>query len=304
MEKKTILTVDDSPISCSLIEKFFADSFRILTAYSGLDALDTLRVEAVDLILLDVEMPEMDGYEVMQHLKLDAKTSGIPVIFLTGIDDRNDELKGLKMGAVDYIQKPFYPEILLQKIETAIERNEAQKVLVDLVQTKISEAEMFRRMAFLDPLTALWNRTYFENQVDLYLQEENPQGYFFILDIDNFKLINDQYGHIKGDEVLLELAEILRKASTNSVLTARLAGDEFVIFLKDVSDISYAKIFADSILIEISQINLEHHMNVTASVGIARITSNEKKFIQLYGKADTALYHAKKNGKGVYCFAS
>lgn len=304
MDKKVILTVDDSPISCTLIEKFFGESYQILKAFSGEEALQVLKTAVVDLILLDIEMPEMDGYEVMQHLKLDAKTAGIPVIFLTGIDDRNEELKGLRMGAVDYIQKPFHPEILNQKIESAIERTEVQKNLYDLVQTKISEAEVFRRMAYLDPLTALWNRNYFENQVDLYLRETDACGYFFILDVDNFKQINDEFGHIEGDKVLLELAEILRKAATSSVLTARLAGDEFVIFLKGISEDSYAKILADSILMEISKINLEHHMNVTASVGVAQITQEEKKFIQLYGKADKALYQAKENGKGICYFAS
>ncbi len=300
MKKKVILTVDDNAVSCRLIERFFSRAYDVMKTYSGYEALQILKEKTVDLILLDVDMPKMNGFEVMERLKLDTKTAGIPVIFLTGLEDKNEELRGLRMGAVDYIQKPFYPEILMQRIESAIKQSESQKNLYDFVQMKIEEVENFRRLAYLDPLTELWNRHYFENQVDIYLQERNPSGYFLILDVDNFKNINDKYGHIEGDKVLMELAEILRRAETGSVLTARLAGDEFVLFIKDIDDESYAKIVADSVLMEIASISGKHQMHVTASIGIARVTTMDKSFVQLYGKADKALYQAKESGKGIY----
>lgn len=244
----------------------------------------------------------MDGFEVMERLKSDARTAGIPVIFLTGSENPKEELKALRMGAVDYVVKPFYPEVLMTKIERAIERSEVERKLYTLVQQKMEEAEKFRLMTYLDPLTTMWNRTYFENQVNLYLQEKDPKGFFFILDIDNFKQINDALGHTKGDQVLLQLAEVLKKAQTESVLTARLAGDEFLIFLKNVADSEYASLLAESVIMEISGINVENDSNISVSMGISSVGQNTENFSELYRQADQALYEAKRHGKADYNF--
>lgn len=300
VNKKTILTVDDNPVSCRLIERVFEERYEVLKAYSGMEAIEVLRKKPVDLVLLDIDMPGMTGYDVMDILRLDAKTAGIPVIFLTGVTEKSEELKALKLGAVDYIQKPFYPDILMQKIENALLRRDNVKQLNDLVHDKIAEAELFRRKCYLDPLTALWNRNYIENQVNLYLEQTDACGYLFILDVDNFKIINDAYGHMRGDEVLVELGRVLKKAETKSVLTARLAGDEFLIFVQNCSDDSIAKLLAESISTEIQSINVAYDTNVSVSVGIAKIEEGDDHFMRLYSKADKAMYEVKRGGKSNY----
>ena len=290
MEKqKHILIVDDVTTNLKMAADVLQDEYRLSMAKSGPQAIDFLRKAKPDLILLDIKMPEMDGYETLEAIKANPDTATIPVVFLTVDDQRKSEIKGLKMGAMDFIHKPFEPDVMKSRIR------------------KILKIEDLRRdlsiSARKDPLTNLWNRKYLEDDLDRYLETPKHEGVFVVLDIDNFEEINNTFGHIAGDSLLTAFADILTSRVGPRDICARVDGDEFVVFLKGEYSTEEVKEYCQELL-EISAAELKDLLddkaNVSVSMGVSFSPYDGSDFQTLYSKADKALYFVKQNGKNSF----
>ncbi|MDE7332373.1 MAG: diguanylate cyclase [Lachnospiraceae bacterium] len=289
---KQILIVDDVAADLQSAVEVLKDSYDITARDSGQKALALLQDMQPDLILLDVNMPGMDGYEVMEELKKDRKLNEIPVIFLTSQSDQESEIKGLKMGAMDFVRKPFEPEVMRSRIDKILRLTEQNREL--------------QKIALKDGLTDLLNRRYMEkllNQTDI--NEEN--GYFLLFDLDNFKLVNDNFGHIVGDEVLIKFARVLQEEVGPEDSVCRLGGDEFAIYVSSRRSRDEVKRMARRMIAgieyEINDMLLDScNVKVSVSIGIAEKPSDGDEFTKLYGAADKALYYVKQNGKRGYHF--
>lgn len=288
---KRILMVDDVSTNLICASEVLKSSYEIITAKSGSQALAILQETTPDLILLDVVMPDMDGYEVFQKIKDMPKAHDIPVIFLTAEQDQQKELKGFEMGAMDFIRKPFEPEIMRSRIDKILKMTEENRAL--------------RNIAHKDELTKLQNRRCLEK----YINEDHPEmpGYFLLMDLDNFKLVNDTYGHIIGDDVLVRLAGVLEEEVGEEDCACRLGGDEFAVFVSGKYTTSEIRTMVRRIIagceFEISELLAEAtDFKVSMSVGIAKKPEDGADFMTLYANADKALYYVKQNGKRGYHF--
>lgn len=286
--KKHILIVDDVTTNLKVAAEVLQDHYQLSMAKSGAQALDFLKKVKPDLILLDIRMPGMDGYETLERIKSNMDTANIPVVFLTVDDQRESEIKGLKMGAMDFILKPFEPDVMLSRIEKILQIEDLRKNL----------SNSARR----DTLTNIWNRKFLEDDLDKFFSIKN-KGVFIIFDIDNFKMVNDTYGHMFGDSILCKFADILQEKLGPRDVAARLGGDEFVVFLKgeysDEEINSYCDLVLNSVHNDLKD-ESEISYNPTVSIGISVAPENGTDFNSLYNKADKALYFVKQNGKDFY----
>lgn len=289
---KQILIVDDVEADLQSAVEVLKDSYEIAARDSGRKALALLQDMQPDLILLDVNMPDMDGYEVMEELKKDRKLNEIPVIFLTSKSDQESEIKGLKMGAMDFVRKPFEPEVMRSRIDKILRLTEQNREL--------------QKIALKDGLTDLLNRRYMEkllNQTDI----NEEKGYFLLFDLDNFKLVNDNFGHITGDDVLIKFARVLQEEVGPKDSVCRLGGDEFAVYVSGGHSRDEIKRMARRMIagieFEINNMLLDScDVKVSVSIGIAEKPADGDEFTELYGAADKALYYVKQNGKRGYHF--
>lgn len=285
---KNILVVDDSQTNLMLVKSALCGSYQITTALSGCEALKILESCRPDLILLDVTMPEMDGRETLRKIRQQPLFERIPVVFLTADSSPETESECLALGADDYISKPFFPEVMQQRIARLIELTEYTKD----IESKTN----------IDSLTLLYNRSYTENAVNELLTAR-CSGALFMLDLDNFKTINDRYGHIAGDKTLKILAYILKMHASEQDIIGRVGGDEFVIFYPDITQ-ELAEEKAKTVLHEVLHKfeELGYSSFASVSIGIALAPEHGTDFTTLYTNADKSLYHIKRNGKNAYHF--
>lgn len=289
---KRIFMVDDEQTNLERAVQILNDSYEVMTATSGKQGLIHLEKCIPDLILLDINMPDMSGYEVMDELKKDRVLKDIPVIFLSSHMDGESEIKGLKMGAMDCIRKPFEPEIVRSRIDKILKMTEQKKELQDI--------------ALKDGLTDLLNRRYMEKLLNQ-TETDGKKGFFMLLDLDNFKLVNDIFGHKVGDDVLVRFARVMEKQVGDKNSVCRLGGDEFAVYFsgnykkKDI--ISIAQKMIAGIEYEINELLLDSgDLKVSVSIGIAQKPEDGRGFTKLYSAADKALYFVKQNGKRGYHF--
>jgi len=281
----TILLVDDEPANIQLLASYLKNRFLLKIATSGKQCLELVFSDVKpDLILLDVDMPEMDGYEVCRRLKMNTETASIPVIFVTAMQSEEDEEKGIKLGAVDYLTKPVRPAILLARIDTHIELKK--------------QRDQLTMMAMRDQLTGLYNRYYLlevANHRVARAMRNNISVSLLMLDIDHFKLINDTYGHAEGDAVLKEFSKELKAASRKEDVVARFGGEEFVVFL-DHSDLLMASEIAERIRKKVEEMRVGK-IKFTVSIGVAELKNGKEGFSELVVRADNAMYKAKTSGR-------
>lgn len=293
----TILIVDDMAANIAILSDLLQNSYKIKIAKNGQRALDIARgKEKPDLILLDIEMPQMSGYEVCKKLKDSSDTRNIPIIFVTAKNDTTDEEYGLKLGAIDYIKKPFHPAIIKIRVRNHIN--------LKLKSDKLEELSM------CDSLTGIPNRRYFDETLEKKHREvlrDKKSLAVIMIDIDFFKLYNDNYGHWKGDECLARVATTLRKTLKRPTDTvSRYGGEEFVILLKDI-DKDGAKKVAESLVNAIAELKIPHEYSpvtnfVTISAGVAIKEESEPiSKEELLKIADNALYRAKESGRNRFC---
>ncbi len=313
-----ILIVDDVLENIRLLSTIL-DSSGYLTrkATNGTMALKAVEATLPSLILLDVRMPGLSGYEVCQHLKLNPKTAHIPVIFLSASDDVTDKVEGFRVGGADYITKPFHVEEVLARVKNQLAIITAQQTIHQLNaqleervkertrQLEIANSQLLE-MAFCDLLTQLPNRALLTKclQEAMSQQQANPENQFAVLylDCDRFKIVNDSLGHQAGDELLVAIAHRLKSVLRQEDLLARLGGDEFVVLLTNLAEPHAATQVAERILNSfISPIRLrERDVFVSFSIGIVLEHSTYCDTEELLRDADTAMYQAKALGKDQY----
>lgn len=310
-----ILIVDDTKANLISLEAILeGENLNIVAASNGNDALKTLLKQKIDIVLLDVQMPGMNGFEVAELMRANNKTKDIPIIFVTAINKEEEYIfKGYELGAVDYLYKPISNEILKSKVKVFVKLNEQTKIIEEKTKTleeKIIQLELIEKklnhLVRIDELTGVFNRRAFGEIFKLeWARTIRSNGFFsaLMIDIDNFKNFNDTYGHIEGDDCLKSVAQTIDKTLrriTDQV--ARLGGEEFVVLLPE-TDLDGAEIIAEEIRknienLEILNEGIETSKFVTVSIGISSVVPTrdieKKEFIDC---ADKALYIAKKNGK-------
>jgi diguanylate cyclase (GGDEF)-like protein len=317
----TILIVDDTPDNLHLLSKMLhRRGYEVQAVDSGEMALLMIEVTPPDLILLDVCMPEMDGYEVCLALKANPQTEDIPVIFVSALDEVLDKLRAFDVGAVDYITKPFrIPEVMARvTIHMTLRRlqlqlREQNELLKQEVRDRLAaEAALqsanreLQRLANLDGLTQVANRRRFDEylaQEWRRLSREQSPLSLILCDVDLFKRYNDTYGHQAGDDCLRSIAHVLQVAATRPAdVVARYGGEEFAIILPNTPLEGAVKI-AEEVQAGIKQLQLEHrgsHISpfVTLSLGVASLVpSLGLASAMLIAAADQALYQAKAEGR-------
>ena len=288
-----LLIVDDDPINLRLLDGMLSDDYDISVALGGEQALKRVAATPPDLILLDIQMAGMDGYEVCKRLKESEHTCVIPVIFVTANGDANEEIKGLELGAVDYITKPFHPLIVKVRLKNHLELKRQRDIL--------------NRLSSLDGLTGIANRRFFDKVL---VQEWNrtlrsdDEMSLMMIDVDHFKLYNDHYGHIAGDDCLKAISRTLAAALPRSTdLMARFGGEEFVCVLTCTGQQGAANV-AEKLRQSVLALGIPHARSeisptVTVSIGTAtaRPSINELHPENLLHAADTQLYLAKSSGR-------
>lgn len=301
---KHILVVDDDSMNCVLAKRALSDPYRVTTASSGKEALERLEEEVPDLILMDIEMPQMSGKEVVNHIKEKEEWAKIPVIFLTADSDPITEVECLKLGADDFITKPFVPMVMHTRIGRILELQELRKGLERELESKTRLAEAATTKSLTDALTGLRNRDYLHMKIKELL-EEGQSGALCMIDLDNFKKINDTYGHIVGDKTLQLFADVLRKHVRAGDIACRLAGDEFVVYYNGITSREVLAKKAEGIIRVFAEKMgaIGYAGIVSVSIGIV-IGEAGDEFQELYSKADKSLYFVKNNGKNAYHFYS
>lgn len=302
---KQILIVDDNPSNLTVVKDILKPSYKVASAASGKMALQFLEKNVPDLVLLDVLMPEMDGFEVLNRIKEMDRVKDIPVIFMTADNSPDMEARCLEAGAVDYIAKPFATRVILSRIERTLEMEELRKNLSERLDQKDKEISEIRYQSQRDALTGVWNRIHAQNHIESRLRETGV-GTVFMMDLDNFKAINDNYGHKAGDETLQLFAETVTDLVNKDDLVCRLGGDEFLVFLDGNNDkvevASLAAGMIESICNAFEESKFE--TNASVSIGIAQAPIDGDDFDSLYKAADKALYYVKQNGKNDFHFFS
>lgn len=302
---KHILIVDDNKANLTAARVALSDIYKTTAVVSGAQALKFLENNTPDIILLDINMPEMDGFEVLSKIQLMPDCSSIPVIFLTADNDAETEQRCFDAGAVDFIAKPFVTAVMRSRIGRILELEQLRKSLANRLDEKIKEVSDIKSKSFQDALTGLWNRAYTEEKVGEMLNK-GVKGALFMMDMDNFKAINDNYGHMAGDGTLKAFADTLRKYAGEDDIICRIGGDEFMTFVAGPSSKSALGNHATEIITDMCSFleNSRFETNSSVSVGIAQFPEDGNDFKSLYNAADKALYHVKQNGKNSYHFFS
>ena len=294
-EKNSILIVDDDKANIVYLNHLLSADYMIYTARDANEAFRIVEKHRPDLILLDVIMPEMSGYEVISKLKGTEASKDIPVVFITGLSDADDEMKGLNLGAEDYIIKPFHDAIVKLRVRNQIKM--------------VNQMRTIERLSMLDQLTGIANRRSFNQQIDkawrMAVRSRSAVS-LMMIDVDKFKVYNDTYGHQQGDLVLQIIADVLNKSLMRATdFAARWGGEEFAVLLP-LTDMSGALPIAEHI-----RANIESTMIpcpdgtstvVTVSIGVnSQIPSQNDSMDDFISKADNALYTAKEAGRNRVC---
>ncbi|EUB75551.1 response regulator receiver modulated diguanylate cyclase [Pseudomonas sp. GM41(2012)] len=291
-----LLIVDDQPTNIRVLHELFREDCDVFMATRGEQAISLCRTLLPDLILLDVVMEGMDGHEVCRRLKADPATQGIPIIFITAQQRESDEVRGLELGAVDFISKPINPTIVRARVRTHL--------------TLKLQNDLLRSMALMDGLTGVANRRKFDEDLladwRQCFREQKPLS-LILVDVDYFKRYNDRYGHLAGDGCLKSVAQALSETVRRPYdLVARYGGEEFACILPN-TDLRGAVELAEKMQRNIRSLGIEHSASdvdrvVTISLGVATLVPTAVlEFQALIVAADKQLYEAKKTGRARVC---
>jgi diguanylate cyclase (GGDEF)-like protein len=296
-DRGNVLVVDDNELIRKLATTLLSKkSYKVTTATNGREAIELIRINSPDVILLDVMMPEMDGFECCRRLKNDETTMDIPVILVSSNTETIDKIKGFELGAADYIVKPFDYGELIARVSTQIK----MKNLLDELGTKNA---LLEELVKKDSLTGLYNHRYFHEHLaavfDISMRTKKSLS-CLVCDVDLFKSINDMYGHQAGDEILKTLAAIFMNLIGTDDVACRYGGDEFAFILPN-SNSRDAIALSERIRHCVEKKDFtsgDTSIPVTISMGVASIPDNHvMTHIELIGFADEALYNAKHAGR-------
>jgi diguanylate cyclase (GGDEF)-like protein len=286
-----ILIVDDDPTSITMLSNIFDEAYSLTIATNADDAI-VLAEDRPDLILLDINLPDKDGFQVCKLIKSNARLSEIPIIFITSSNDSIIEEKGISIGAVDFVTKPYSAPVLKARVRTHLE-------------LKFKTDQLYA-LALRDPLTNIANRRYFDSVLNSEwnrLARSNKALSVIMIDIDYFKKINDSYGHQVGDDCIFYLAKLISETMRRPAdLVARYGGEEFVVLLPE-TDINGALFLGEKIREKARQMHTlqpkEHPLpELTISIGCAStVPTTSGTPVELIRNADKSLYYAKAQGR-------
>ena len=298
MQRPVILIIDDSKLIAEFCRQILNPrGFHVIWSPDGLKGLEEAKRTNPDLILLDVIMPNFDGYKTLQKLKQTETTSDIPVIMLSSMAEAVDKIKGLELGAVDYITKPFDAGELIARVNTQLRLKRLHDELMEKTR-KLS------KMADRNGLTDLYNHRFFQEKLSEEFARAKRYGLplsNILMDIDHFKKINDTYGHLVGDVILKGIGSMLKGSTRKGVdIPARYGGEEFAVILLH-TELSRAIKVAERLRKAVAEHPFRTpsgHISITMSFGVAAIPHPEINDKQTLLKAsDEALYRAKENGR-------
>jgi diguanylate cyclase (GGDEF)-like protein len=291
-QQQKVLVADDDAINREVLGELLKPDYTVVLARNGAQTLERAGRHLPDLILLDVIMPDMDGYEVLRRLRGDPQTAHIAIIFISGLDRPEDEANGLKMGASDYIVKPFNQTVVMARVALHLQ--------------VVRQRRMLERLANIDGLTELANRRRFDEVYEQEWQRSCQSGRplsLALLDIDAFKQFNDRYGHPAGDRALRSVARTTGAAMHRpGDLAARYGGEELLLLMPE-TDAQSAHAIAEGLRAAIAGLAIPHEASsvapvLTVSIGGATFdpAGNEQPF-ELFEAADAQLYRAKQAGR-------
>lgn len=287
-----VLVIDDVPLNIKMLMGILENDYEVLFALDARKGIQLAQEANPDLILLDVIMPDCDGYQTCEKLKSDPKTRNIPVIFVSALVTDQDEERGLNAGAIDYIIKPFNPLVVKSRVKNHLHLKQSR--------------DQLERLSSVDELTNIPNRRHYEEFLQrswLTMSQQSKPISAIMIDIDYFKRFNDHYGHTEGDICLHQVAAAMQSAlSKPEDLLARYGGEEFICILPDTSQESAQRI-AENLRFAVANLKIKHLKSqistiVTASLGLATvIPSVEYTAMDLINSADQALYESKSSGR-------
>ncbi|GAA0855609.1 diguanylate cyclase [Aliiglaciecola litoralis] len=290
LSEARILVVDDDAINQEMYRSMLADKYKVFYCENGQEAVEFCARHRPDLVIMDVEMPEMDGWTASKKIREIPELNEIPILFSTAVDSTNAELNCWESGGSDFMQKPLNRVTLVNRVRTHL--------------TLKMHSDLLKKLAFLDGLTQQYNRRYFEECIpkEFALAMRNKTALsLLMIDIDFFKAYNDRYGHLKGDDCLRLVAKVIGKCMSRPTdIVARYGGEEFVCVLpqtdnKGAADMSYT--IREAVL----DLNILHEDSefgqITVSIGMASISGYESGYFELLSKADAQLYQAKDSGR-------
>ena len=294
--KFSILVVDDEKANLLMLNKILSSKYIVYTARTGEEVFDRIKDNQPDLILLDIMLPGMSGFDVLHHLKEIPETRSIPVIFISGLNSEGDEEKGLLMGAVDYIIKPFKAAIILARVNTHLQI--------------VRQIRMIERIGMVDALTDIPNRRCFDDRISIEWRRCLRTGSslsLLMLDVDKFKNYNDTWGHPQGDVLLKSLSHIfVASARRPGDLAARIGGEEFSVLLPD-TNIDAAIRVAEDIRSQVEHLRIPTAdgvtiTTITVSIGVGSCVPDKNVQISDFiSETDKKLYRAKELGRNRVC---
>lgn len=320
-----ILIVDDTPANLIALHRLLKKiDVEVIQATSGKNALAMTLDHDFALFLLDVHMPEMDGYELAKSLQSNTKTQDVPIIFITAaLVDDNHRTEGYTQGAIDYIEKPINNNILITKVNILIKlwqkNNQLNQIMEEIaernfaLQTEVAERKKIQakldHLAMYDPLTNLPNRALLKKESEKQLSAADRYDYqvgVMLVDLDGFKTINDCYGHETGDAVLVEMSYRIVSAVRVCDIVTRFGGDEFIILLPNCKSKSDIEMISNRILQKINQpqSSVDSKQIIGASIGIAIYPEDSRSTNELISLADKAMCQAKQGGKNQFNFSN
>lgn len=291
--KQRLLIVDDDPASLALLESALIAEYIVVTATSGAQTIELISDgNRPDLILLDILMPDMDGYQTLKRLKADPATQNIPIVFLTGKDEIEAEVKGFELGAIDYITKPFNIPVVLARVRSHLKF--------------FRQAALLEKVAMIDPVTEVANRRNYDLVIDREwrraMREETALT-LVLFDIDYFSLYNTHYGHQAGDACFTLVARALSATFTRpGDFIARHEGGALAVILPSTDEKSAARVIG-SVMKILEKLGIEHEFSeisdlVTVSVGAcSTMPSQDSSPSELFDSAAKALNKAKVEGR-------
>lgn len=301
-ENFLILVVDDNPNNLQIIHVILeAEGYKTILASDGESAIERVQLDKPDLIIMALTMPKMSGLELCDYLKSPPPLTLSPIIMMRTIREQEHLIEAFEKGIADTITYPFNPAEILARIRTHLELQETQKKLDLLTKEHEKTIKILKSLALTDPLTGLWNRRHF---VTVCYQEFNRSCRYkralsvLIIDIDNFKKINDAYGHTMGDEVLKGVAKSIVGSLRDADYCGRFGGEEFVTLLPE-TDTPGAIHVAERLRKRIEQITIgigTEQVQMTVTIGVASYQLNDSSIEVIIQRANKALYQAKRQG--------
>lgn len=293
----TMLIIDDVEMNREVLKVLFHKKYEVLEADSGEEGLAVMEscFGNIDVVLLDLIMPGMSGFDVLKKRKELEYFKDVPVVVITSSDHMEDQIKAFELGANDYINKPFIPEIVMSRVDNVL-ASHRRFVSIEL------EAQKLRIKSELDQMTGLYNKITTEYMISESLKVDTKRlSVLLVIDVDNFKSVNDTSGHLAGDHVIKIIADLISSHFRKTDIVGRIGGDEFVVLMVDVpsSDVVHRKV---NELIQIMRYkpNLTIPENLTLSIGLAGNDKKVMSYSELFDRADEALYRAKEDGKACY----